>query len=791
MDRVTSVAEIHTTLAKLKEQEASVTNRLNALLASQKDFQRELGKLDLMRAQLGSQAVATRSISNNMLSDAASTAKRISGAVQRLDLEQARVKATLDVVEQVAELKACVLGVTGSMGAPQDWETAAAYLNRASKIPKDIICGSFAEEIVPSAEVPDPPNVTLENAAESLCGLFLREFEKAAKEDNGAKVTRFFKLFPLIGRSDVGLDVYGRYVCQGVAARARANMNAGTGGSQRKEGFFYANALTKLFEHIAQIVEHHGGLVERHYGQGRMVKVIDRLQVEADSQGGIIIDTWSDERNIDRKLTDIRSYAFTFLVQSFLPTPVTKPLLSRTNSPAMFDRNAESQGQEDDGADMKDVDAILNETATMLGKWSLYCRFLANKCKEIPSSSDGAQEILTMPPLLTNSRLLKKVSERLISPFNVMTTFYFRRSVERAFQLDEQPPDLSLNMNKPIPSNAPYITSAVDDVMYIVNQVIQRSLATSQRDVVASVVPTIARVLGSDFVGMVQRKMRDESYPKGAVQGALPPEHIIVAFLVLINNLDIATDYVKRIVHSRLESASDPSPASGTDTAATPMLDLYPFNHDAVFVTNSLKSLQTSFETKTSELISDGLLVIYKNVMKPRLRPILADSFRDIDYALSEDDLEALSRDADTDSAPLADDAVPRLFQYGWDALTKPIARLQTDATFAKLLGMVIAYLGEVLEKRVWSYYGRINSLGAVRLERDIANIVSVVVRGGRYALRDAFTRCTQICLVMNMEDDEWEELQALEEGQEGEQVEWRIGKEERARAKAMVRNPA
>ena len=381
ISEATSVTEIRATLSKLKEQEESVTARLNQLIATQNELSRELGKLDLMRAQVGSQAVATRSISNNMLSDAAATAHRISGAVKRLDLEQARVKATLDVVEQVAELKACVLGVTGSMGAPQDWETAASYLNRASKIPKEIVTGSFAEEIVPSAEVPDPPSVTLNNAAESLCGLFLREFEKAAKEDNGVKVTRFFKLFPLIGRSDVGLDVYGRYICQGVASRARSNLNAGTGGNQRKDGFFYANALTKLFEHIAQIVEHHGTLVERHYGSGSMVKVIERLQMEADAQGGIVIDTWTDERNIDRKLTDIRSYAFTFLVQSFLPAQNTKNAVSRTSSPAMFDRNGESQVQEDDGADMKDTDGFLNEIGVMLGRWSLYSRFLATKCK--------------------------------------------------------------------------------------------------------------------------------------------------------------------------------------------------------------------------------------------------------------------------------------------------------------------------------------------------------------------------------------------------------------------------
>lgn len=376
-----SIAEIRSSLAQLSEQEASVTSRLRSLLASQRGLSRELGRIDLLRAQIGPQAVATRSISNGILSNAASTATRTSGAVKRLDLEQFRVRNTLDVVEQVAELKACVLGVTGSMGAPQDWETAASYLNRASRIPKEIVHGAFAEEIVPTAEVPDPPAVTLDHAAESLRGLFLREFEKAAKEGNGGKVTRFFKLFPLIGKPEVGLDVYGRYICQGVASRARDNLNAGTGGAQRIEGFFYANALTKLFEHIAQIIEHHGGLVERHYGAGSMVKVIERLQLEADVQGGIVLDMWSDERCIDRELTNIKSYAFTFLVQSFLSSQPPRSGTPRAGSPARGGLNAHIQPFGEESLDMKQVDGILSELAVMLGRWSLYSSFVAAKCK--------------------------------------------------------------------------------------------------------------------------------------------------------------------------------------------------------------------------------------------------------------------------------------------------------------------------------------------------------------------------------------------------------------------------
>lgn len=374
INKASSLAEIQATLTQLNQQEASVTARLNDLLASQKDLSYQLNRLDLLRANLGTQVVATRAISNGMLSSAASTAHRISGAVKRLDHEQSNVKATLSVVEQVAELKACVLGVHGSMGAPQDWETAASYLSRASKIPEDIVASSFAEEIVPTAEVPDPPRVTLDAASESLCGLFLREFERAAAEHDDAKVTRFFKLFPLIGRSEVGLDAYSRYVCTGVAAKARQNLDV----RGKRDAYFYAGALTRLFEHIAQIIDGHAPLVERHYGDGKMGRVIERLQIEADVQGGILLDTWSDERQLDRKLTDVKSYAFSFLVQSFLPPQRSSTGTPRSASPAIRGE-ATSRTSEDEGVDMKEIDGILGEIAVMAGRWALYTRFLASK----------------------------------------------------------------------------------------------------------------------------------------------------------------------------------------------------------------------------------------------------------------------------------------------------------------------------------------------------------------------------------------------------------------------------
>lgn len=373
-----SVAEIRATLASLHTHETNITSRLRSLISSQADLSRELGRLDLLRAHLGTQVVNTRAISNDMLDSAASTAQSLSGKVKELDFEKKRVEETLGVVEQVAELKACVQGVVGSMGAPQDWEAAAGYIARASRIPDSITKGAFASRIVPSVEVPDAPSVTLENAKESLCGLFLREFEKAQEAGDGAKITRFFKLFPLISRTDVGLDIYGKYVCQGVATRARSNLS----GQSRNDGYFYANALIKLFEHVVALIDGHGGLVERHYGSGKMVKVIERLQLEANIQGGIILDTWRDERNVDRRLTDVKSYPFSFLVQSFMQNTVQRGFTGtpRTGSPAI-NGSTNARVSEDEGVDLKEIDGLLGETATMLGRWSLYCRFLSGKCR--------------------------------------------------------------------------------------------------------------------------------------------------------------------------------------------------------------------------------------------------------------------------------------------------------------------------------------------------------------------------------------------------------------------------
>ena len=345
--------------------------------------------------------------------------------------------------------------------------------------------------------------------------------------------------------------------------------------------------------------------------------------------------------------------------------------------------------------------------------------------------------------------------------------------------------------------------------MYIVNKVLQQSLSTGQLTIVTSVVPTIARVLGSDFVGMIQRKMRDETYPKPVAPGGQPPEATIVAFLVLINNLDTAVDYTRRIVENFIQPSNASSQANqtniATDTAGSlsHLSALFPLRSEAKTVHSSLRSLASSFESKAQDLTSDGIQVVFNNIVKARLRPILADSFRDIDYQVQDGDGEAAQgADGSTNVEPLLDDSsggeslVRQRFSSAWQDLLVPISRILTDRTFDRLLSVTVASLARLLEKRLWSYHGRVNALGTMRLERDITGIVSAAVAitagqgglgpasGGRYRHREAFARCIQIAMVMGMEDEEWDELSRSLSG--GEMID-RLSAEERWRARTMV----
>ncbi|RYC88081.1 hypothetical protein BFJ63_vAg9104 [Fusarium oxysporum f. sp. narcissi] len=647
---VSSEAELRDVLDLLHEREGALIDKLDAPMKDSRDFRRGLGGLDSLHGDLDMQLIAARSIHRAMLSTAGDTAEQLSTMIRALDMDKRRVEATLIVID---------------MGAPQDWEAAANYLSLASNIPEDVIRGDFALAVVPSIEALDPPWTTIQTTRKSLCGLLLREFNAATEQGDGEEVARFFKLFPVIGggAEETGLEAYGQYICQGMAETVRSAL----GGAHKERGkqndFFYANNLTRLFEHIVQIINSHSGLVERHYGADKVVKVIERLQKEAGIQGGIILDMWNDER------------------------------------------------------------------AGLLDQ----------------------EEKLPLPKFLDQCNLHKKISEKVIEPYKLTATFLFRRSVGKAFEMDAAPSGLSLS--KPYDGSPPFILQAVDDIMYVVDNLLQHILSTGNREVTVYIISAISRVLESDFIGIIHRRMRDQCYPKPLIQGGFPPEDKIISFMVLMSTLDMAKEYLDRVISSKGYFPKSQGDLAGPSTQ--PLKASFPFGRDAELVANALHTLNSALSAKATELLNDGTRELFDEVLWPRIRLILTTSFQDAVYDVSEG--ESLD-EGDVDGETTQQVSVR--FEGGWSALTRPLKHIMTPRTYAALASLAANKLARVLEKRAWSYSGRLTALGGLRLESDFSGIISIIAQDD-YALREPFTQLQGILAIVNMEDDEWDELES------------------------------
>jgi len=161
-------------------------------------------------------------------------------------------------------------------------------------------------------------------------------------------------------------------------------------------------------------------------------------------------------------------------------------------------------------------------------------------------------------------------------------------------------------------------------------------------------------------------------------------------------------------------------------------------------------------------------------------------------------EMTSLPTQLDSDDESLqSSESVTSRFTNLYHHLSHPFRRIMTASTYDKLLFILAARLSKSLEQRIWASAGKINELGAIRLERDITGIIGVVVREGKYGLRDVFTRCTQICMMLNMEEDEVSEMLRRDsnaevgngEGDDAEsEVDWKLSKEERRKARGLLR---
>ncbi|CAG8540538.1 13245_t:CDS:10 [Ambispora gerdemannii] len=566
---LTNIEEIQDCLRILDLEENQVDVDLDILLERRGQLEAELDKLEALRPQLGALSLQATNLMS-IINGTSNVAERISAQVRQLDLEQSRVQETIEEVENVQELKLCINRMHSAMQI-RDYEAAASYVHRASALDPRILNGEFAENAVPTSEYPDVPTKMLSDAKTSLFSVFSKEFEAAVQSRDENNISRFFRLFPLIA--------------------IKPN--------------FYADALTKLFENIAVIIDQHHPVVETHYGAGKMIRVLERLQEECDKQSRIILNTFGDEKQLMRKVADIRSYNNT--PRRVIVPPHRTGGQSREITPGQS-RDIENM------PDTREIDALLTELAMISQRAHLYFRFMESRVKseaeamkinEVDVSLEKSTDDYNPNNFLNNSGLMKQI-KHLISEYFFIEEYFLRRALEQAIEIDKVEEGNSTS-------------SCVDDVFYILKRSAFRAVSTSNVDCIVTMVNVVNQCLETEFIKVHQKRLVSAFTSNEAKDAKL-------SYMILLNNLDVSCDYIQRLA-SELQQ----------DTIRT--LAPLPEDHENCRkAQKSLSSLSESSTNKFKQILQSGLEQLFKQLVKPRIRPILQEAYKDIKYVLNEDE---------------------------------------------------------------------------------------------------------------------------------------------------------
>ncbi|KDQ12274.1 hypothetical protein BOTBODRAFT_176521 [Botryobasidium botryosum FD-172 SS1] len=737
---LTTLPELLRSLSELQSLESALSESLGALLASHEPIDAAVLRLNALSSHID-ELHLDASLLSNKVQLTAKTAERVGGRVRTLDEEMRRVKEAGERVGLVMELKSSLASLHDAMES-QDWESATRHCARAMSMPPEVLSGPFAETAVPSAEFPLPPAQALEEARQHLLKVFLAQFEKASTSRDSVATSRFFKLFPVIGWEEQGLQAYADFVVDLVRGRAPVT-------GKTSSPLYYITTLTSLFESIALIVDQHQPIVEKYYGAGKMLNVVRRLLEECDRVVKGLLDGWKEERGMERKLQDASNPTFYTLTTSSLPR---KP-----------------GGFEEETLDPRDVEKVLSEMAGMAGRWGLFRRFLWERLRDDQSSDSSATpdridsprpgtnptpkpSATDQPPepdskpepepespekQLLESCACREIIENLLSTYYIpLETWYLRTIIDKAHRLSV--PDASA---QPAPQ-----TTTPDDVFYILKLVLARLVSAGSLGALEKTCAATREIMERDYAGVIARKMEDVYAGKSQMSGPRAEKverENRAAFTILLNDLDLSSSHMETLVSSI--TASSHLSQNFLEIEVEP----------ARACLSSLLTLVPKFKS----IIKLGIEQIFNQLIRPRMRSLMAEVYKDITYVIDDEQYQSAEYH----------DLVRKRFVKAWNLLMDGFKEALTEANFRAFFALAIDVLVRPWEKHVMGM--RFTELGGIRFDKDLRAMTAFLSSQTTFGdIREKFQRLQQISTLLNLDEEE-----DPEEFYNGSGIAWRL----------------
>ncbi|CDS01916.1 related to conserved oligomeric Golgi complex component 4 [Sporisorium scitamineum] len=789
--KLTSRSAVVQALSDLSTYSASLDNELFSLFEESEpvvaDARRSISSLAPQVQLIQEEA----DVLDRRLQTSASVAKRISERVRLLDEERKRIALATEWAVRVAELKSS-LSLLASAVEHRDWDMATMHCRRALAIDPAIRSSQFAAAVVPTTDLPEPPETILLELRKAMLTAFTDAFIRSTQNKDEKEASRFFKLFPQVGWKKEGLEVYSSFARSMVREKGRSISDSlGSGKAQHPTHF--ALLLTSLFEHLAMLIDMHQPVVDRHYGVGNFGHgVMPGLQEECDRLGHRIMDSWREDRNVRRRLDEVQAYRFTGAVvasktqQSTFKASFGVP--GRSASPAAGS-TANSSFDEPAGPDGREVDRILTELAAMSSRWGLYRRFLQSRLASEHDAAEGGKNTLederaaqadeplrdfrrtsvdrrssiassinaphdtnaTEDALPTEpvdhaalSKLGQEVLETMQTIYIPMETWYLRNSLEKAFRIDQ-----------PDTTSRPYTSSILDDAFYVIRTVLGRILSTSSLTTLNDMVRAVKTAVEQDYIEVIVRKMEtlwrniSSSMTVDGPRKDAASREMRTVFITYLNVLDVSSTYMSRVLAE-----------VGHEQALARLFEPVEMDEASAGI-NSLSQLVNRFRSSLRTEIEH----LFTQLTVPRLRGLLLETYRDVSYVLDDESYS----DAE------ARDLVRRRFVKAWDLVFHHFRGPFTEGNFTTYVGMALDALLKSWESLVKGM--RFTELGALKFDKDLRAVIAFLSGQTELPIRDRFTRLQQISYVLNLDgaDDEGDLYQnAVASG-----ISWRLSMSE------------
>jgi len=633
------------------------------------------------------------------LQSTSSVADELSGRVRKLDSVCNRVSEALKIVDDMIDLRECSDQV-GKAITSEDYEQAAKYIARFRAAQKVMGTGSGTDDMS-SIRV-------LKEAEQRLSGIVRKQFEAAMTAKDNAAVSRFAKLFHPLGLAGEGVQKYIEFIRHSLAESCSADfrmLNPVFGKRADAGPTPYAEALTKVFVAIADVVQEHQQAVEQEFGSENFILVLRGLMKEADVQGLRIVEKFfGDHQKLfeQQVLGDLRDTGSTLEEVALITQRVQQ-----------FDTY---------------IRGVAQGTVEMIEEPQAYLDALEPEYSKV----DG---------LIGLTGLMRRIQE-LVSSYVLVEQAFLLQSVEKAAVETD-----SLDPTDP----EQLTTTIVDDTFFILQQCMLRSITTCDNNAVCAVVNYTTAAIGNEVKNALVANLAESrrlysawvSYadcfslqpgenPLGALfvdQEGRPRQKLTsaVSWPHSLNNLQQCIENLDQLKSGIEEAYGNYFPSDGPEKEKRVM-----FGHCIEQLDHTKAELSELHVTNCK-----AMLQMLKGVhLSPALSPL-----EGLSYNINQAEYEDLQ----------VNDPFAKGFIGFAEVIHRHCSLVLNSASSEEVMQQLADQTSRRLEKTAFSK--KFSMFGALQFDSDVRTLCSFFTNLSEQALRHKFARLFEMSNLLNLEN--------------------------------------